>query len=102
MITTALYLLASACPVLLVAMRALAVRSARPAFTLKLDLVLLLIGFVVGIWLVAKVEALPTSGDHNPGVGVVFIPLMLVSIACLTVWMLRVVVATVRARRNRS
>ena len=91
-----LFVLGSVAPILLFAGQAFAFRHFRSETKLAADFVLLLIGAAVGGLLVDSATGLPVGGYHNPGVGVIYIPLLLVCLLCLGWWLARVTITIFR------
>ena len=80
---TTLYILASFCPLILFGLRAATLRSLTNRFALGLDLALLILGAIASDWLIRSALKVPAdAGDHNPGAGVAFLPLMLICGLC--------------------
>ena len=93
------FVLASALPALLWALRAAVFRRLPAKTALFVDVALFLVGFPIAIWLIGRAENFPAdAGDHSPGVGVVFVPLFLVWLICIGIWMVRVVLFELRKR----
>lgn len=87
---TAVYLLASALPILLLGARALFLRRLSNAARLGLDLILLVASMPIAIKLIGQVLRFPDNiGDHSPGIGVAFVPVCLAALACGFVWLCR-------------
>jgi hypothetical protein len=85
-------ILAELSPVYLMALSALMSRRLAPGFRLLLDLALLLASIPLTAWLVGRILDFPPDiGDHNPGVGVVFLPFALAWAPCVMVWTVRLV-----------
>jgi hypothetical protein len=93
---TLLYLIGSVVPMLLLLGRALAFRRMRGAAKFALDFLLLLVAALVGGWLIATALGLPVAGYHNPGVGVAYVPLLLVWLICLAWWLIGIAIALSR------
>lgn len=101
-----LYLAASACPLILLLIRAFGIRIARPPLVFALDFILIQFGLAVGILLILVINneplAPPTGATPNPGIGVAFIPLAFVWVACVAQWIVHAFVTTLRAWLRRS
>jgi hypothetical protein len=67
-------------------------------------LLMILISLPVGIELIGKVLHFPENiGDHNPGFGVVFVPLIVIWFLCLLEWFVQsVVFALLKLRSNNT
>lgn len=82
------YLLACALPLLLTGARMLLLRGLPAAFSLAMDMLLLVISIPLGIMLIGHALHFPSNmGDHSPGIGVAFLPLLLVWIGCSLLWL---------------
>jgi hypothetical protein len=89
-LATTNFLLVSATPLVLLGLRMIALRRLRASWSLLLDLVLLLVSVPLGIELIGHVLHFPDNpGDHSPGIGIAFLPLMLVWGLCLLIWLTR-------------
>ena len=96
------FVLASALPALLWALRAAFFR--RPPATTRLfvDLALFLASFPIAMWLIGQAMHFPAdAGDHSPGVGVVFLPLFVVWLLCISIWLVRAQILAIRRERGR-
>jgi len=96
------FVLASAFPALLWALR-VAVFRRRPVMTgLFVDLALFLVSFPIAMWLIGRTMNFPAdAGDHSPGVGVLFVPLFLVWLLCISIWLVRAQILAIRRQRGR-
>jgi hypothetical protein len=91
------YILASATPLILPAVRAMALRGWMPARQLLLDLALLLAGIPIGIALIGRTLSFPhNAGDHSPGIGIALMPLMMAAAFGLLIWLARLALYLLR------
>lgn len=91
------FVLGSLSPMLFWALRAMIFRGLSAGFRLILDLALFLVSVPFGIWLIGWALKFPDNpGDHSPGIGVVFIYLILVWIVCVLIWLFRLAEFTLR------
>ena len=96
------FVLASALPALLWALRAAIFRRSPAMTRLFIDLALLLASFPIAIWLIGRAMNFPAdAGDHSPGVGVVFVPLFLIWLLCISIWLVRAQILAIRRERGR-
>ena len=94
---TAAYILASFCPLLLLVLRAATVRGLTSRFAFGFDLALLLMGAIASDWFIQSMLRLPVdAGDHNPGAGVAFLPLLLICGVCSLFLLVRLAAATLK------
>lgn len=99
---TAEFVLASALPAVLWASRAAVFRGLPAKTRLLVDLALLLVSFPIAMWLIGRAMNFPAdAGDHSPGVGVVFIPLLLVWLLCIATWLVRAQIFAIGRERDR-
>ncbi len=88
--STVTFVIASMLPALLLGIRAVIFRRLPRLPRLALDLGILLVSVPAGMWLLAVILHFPSNaGDHNPGIGVAFALLFLVSLACFAIWLAR-------------
>jgi hypothetical protein len=79
--------LLSLAPVLLLGLTNYFFRRSRRLKRSAIGFVMLLVSFPLGIELIGKVLHVPDDiGDHNPGFGVVFAPLIVIWLLCLSAW----------------
>jgi hypothetical protein len=96
------FVLASALPALLWALRAAVFRRLPAKTGLFVDLALILVSVPIAIWLIGRAMNFPAdAGDHSPGVGVVFAPLFLVWLLCISIWLVRAQMFAIRRERGR-
>jgi hypothetical protein len=100
--TTIVYLLASALPASFWALRAIVLRNISVKAKLLADLLLLILSVPLAIEFIGRAMNFPVdAGDHNPGVGVVFVPLALVWLLCVSIWLVRAQIFAIRRERGR-
>ena len=98
--TTIGYILASALPALLWALRAIAFRRLASGAALLVDLALFVVSLPVAMELIGRLLDFPAdAGDHNPGIGVAFMLLFLIWLACMSLWFLRLALYAYRKRK---
>jgi hypothetical protein len=96
------FVLASALPALSWALRATLFRRLPAKTGLFIDLALFLASVPIAIWLIGRAMNFPAdAGDHSPGVGVVFVPLFLVWLLCISIWLVRAQILAIRKERGR-
>jgi hypothetical protein len=94
---TVIFVLASASPLLLWVLRALLFRRLPAGYRLIFDLALLLISIPFAVELIGWALKFPDNvGDHSPGIGVVFMPLMMVWMIAALIWLSRLLEFAVR------
>ena len=99
--TKIIFVLSSASPLLLWALRAVIFRNLPAGYRLIFDTVLLLVSIPLAMELIGWALAFPDNvGDHSPGIGVVFIPLMLVWLVAALIWLSRLLEFTIRKFRS--